>query len=515
MTRKFFALFLVLVMVGAVLCGCGDGSNSQGTEGNHGYEERMANNEIVVGIAQDLEDSLDPHLSASAGSREVLFNIYEGLVKPDSDGELICAVARDYEISDGGRTYTFYIREGVQFHNGQTVTAADVVYSIQRCADTSKGAPLVAAFSVIQEVIAVDEMTVKITIEKADLDFLSYLTEAIVPNGYDKIDTFPMGTGPFKYVSRSPQENIVMERFDSYWGETAKVNKVTYKVYEDATALVMALKGGAIDLCAHLTNAQVSQLDTAKFQILEDTMKLVQAVYLNHNAEPFNNEAVREALCYAIDRQQIMDFVAGGRGTAVGSSMYPAFTKYFMPELVDYYKYDPAKAKQLLAAAGYPNGFDMTITVASNNKPHVDTAEVVAEQLRAVGITVKVDLVDWQTWYDEAYKARNFQATVVGLDASYMTARAMLERFTSTSSKNFTNYNNPAYDALFAQAVSCTDMEEQTGIYKQMQQMLTETAANLYIQDLCDLVAMRQDMTGLKFYPTFVMDLSTVCWTAK
>ena len=277
----------------------------------------------------------------------------------------------------------------------------------------------------------------------------------------------------------------------------------------------MALKGGAIDLCAHLTNAQVSQLDTAKFQILEDTMKLVQAVYLNHQAEPFNNEAVREALCYAINRQQIMDFVAGGRGTAVGSSMYPAFTKYFVPELVDYYKYDPAKAKQLLADAGYPNGFDMTITVASNNKPHVDTAEVVAEQLRAVGITVKVDLVDWQTWYDEAYKARNFQTTVVGLDASYMTARAMLERFTSTSSKNFINYNNPEYDALFVKAVSCTDMEEQTAIYKQMQKMLTETAANLYIQDLCDLVAMRQDMTGLKFYPTFVMDLSTVSWTTK
>ena len=515
MTRKFFALFLVLMMVGTVLCGCKDGSGSQGAEGNHGYEERMTSNEIVVGIAQDLEDSLDPHLSASAGSREVLFNIYEGLVKPSSDGELICAVARDYQLSNGGRTYTFYIREGVQFHNGQTVTAADVVYSIQRCADTSKGAPLVAAFSVIQEVKAVDEMTVSITIEKADLDFLSYLTEAIVPNRYDKIDTQPMGTGPFKYVSRSPQENIIMERFDGYWGEKAKLSKVTYKVYEDSTALVMALKGGAIDLCAHLTNAQVSQLDTAKFQILEDTMKLVQAVYLNHQAEPFNNEAVREALCYAINRQQIMDFVAGGRGTAVGSSMYPAFTKYFMPELVDYYKYDPAKAKQLLADAGYPNGFEMTITVASNNKPHVDTAEVVAEQLRAVGITVKVDLVDWQTWYDEAYKARNFQTTVVGLDASYMTARAMLERFTSTSSKNFTNYNNPEYDALFAQAVSCTDMEQQTAIYKQMQKMLTETAANLYIQDLCDLVAMRQDMTGLKFYPTFVMDLSTVSWTTK
>ena len=207
-----------------------------------------------------------------------------------------------------------------------------------------------------------------------------------------------------------------------------------------------------------------------------------------------------------------MDFVAGGRGTAVGSSMYPAFTKYFMPELVDHYEYDPAKAKDLLAKAGYPNGFDMEIVVATNNQPHVDTCEVVAQQLREVGINVTVQPVDWQTWYEEAYKGRNYQATIVGLDAKYMTARAMLERFTSTSSNNFTNYNNPAYDALFQQALSATDVETQTDLYKQMQKMLTETAANLYIQDLCDLVAMRQEMTGLQFYPTFVMDLSTVAW---
>ena len=520
MKRKILALFLALMMVGTVLCGCKDGSDDHGAEGNHGYEERKANNEIVVGIAQDLEDSLDPHLSASAGSREVLFNIYEGLVKPNSDGELICAVARDYDLSSDGRTYTFYIREGVKFHNGQTVTAADVVYSIERCAEKGD-ASMVTAFSVMESVKSTDDMTVEITIAAPDLDFLSYLTAAIIPNGHEEFSTAPVGTGPFKYVSRSPQENIVVEKFDGYWGEAAKLDKVTYKIYEDPTALVMALNGGAIDLCAHLTNAQVSQLEESQFQILEDTMKLVQAVYLNHQAEPFDDEAVRQALCYAIDRQTIMNFVADGRGTAVGSSMYPAFTKYFMPELVDYYQYDPAKAKDLLAKAGYPDGFDMTIMVASNNKPHVDTAEVVVEQLRAVGVNAKVELVDWQTWFDEAYKGkkdetgkvvRDYQATIIGLDAKYMTARAMLERFTSTSSNNFIYYNNSEYDALFQQAVSATDVEEQTALYKQMQKMLTETAANLYIQDLCDLVAMRQQMTGLKFYPTFVMDLSTVCW---
>lgn len=511
MKRRIPALFLALVMMGTVLAGCGDSSKDQSAEGNHGYEKREAANEIVVGIAQDLEDSLDPHKSVSAGTREVMFNVYEGLVKPNSDGELIYAVAADCLVSEDGRTYTFPLREGVKFHNGEPVTAEDVVYSISRCADASEGTPLVPALSVIQEISAPDDKTVVITIDEPNLEFLSYLTVAIVPADAEDLATKPVGTGPFKYVSRSPQENIVLEKFDDYWGEGAKLDKVTYQIYEDSTALVMALKGGSVDLCAHLTSAQTAQLED--FQILEGTMNLVQAVYLNHHMAPFDNKEVRQALCYAIDRQAIMDFVADGHGTALGSSMYPAFTKYFMPELTDYYSYDPQKAKDLLAEAGYPNGFDMTIMVASNNKPHVDTAEVVAEQLRAVGINVTIQQVEWQTWYDEAYKGRNYQATVVGLDAHNMTARAMLERFTSDHAKNFINYNNPKYDELFAQAITAKDDAQQTAIYKEMETLLTEDAASLYIQDLCDLVAMRQNLTGLEFYPTFVLDLSTVHYT--
>lgn len=509
MKKRFPALFLALILVGSVLSGCGDGSSNQSAEGNNGHEQRAANNEIVVGIAQDLEDSLDPHLSVSAGTREVMFNIYEGLVKPTPDGELIYAVAADCSVSEDGLTYTFPLREGVKFHNGQAVTAEDVVYSITRCADTSEGAPLVPALSVIQSVTAPDEHTVVITIKEPNLEFLSYLTVAIVPKDAEDLATQPVGTGPFKYVSRSPQENIVIEKNDDYWGTPASLNKVTYKIFEDATALMMAVKGGSVDLCAHLTSSQTAQLDDS-FEILEGTMNLVQAVYLNNKAEPFDDPAVRQAISYAIDRQAVMDFVADGHGTALGSSMYPAFKKYFVPELTDHYAYDPAKAKELLAQAGYPNGFDMTIMVASNNKPHVDTTEVVAEQLRAIGINVEVQQVEWQTWVDEAYKGRNFQATVVGLDAHTMTARDLLERFTSEHPKNFINYNNPQYDALFQQAITARDEAEQTKIYKQMETLLTEDAANLYIQDLCDLVAIRKDLTGVQFYPIFVLDLSTV-----
>ncbi len=517
MKKKLLALFLALVMVGAVLPGCGDGSKDPGGQGNNGKTgEPVKGGEITVGIAQDLDDSLDPHQTVAAGTREVLFNIFEGLVKPNSDGEMIPAVAEKYELSEDGTTYTFTLREGVKFHNGQTVTAEDVVYSINRCAAVPEGQekPLVAAFSAVKSVEALDEKTVAVTIAQRDLEFISYMTAAIIPADYENQDTAPVGTGPFRFVSRTPQQDFVMERFEDYWGAPAWLDKVTYKICENADALVMNLNGGSIDLCAHLTSAQASQLNQS-FQVLEGTMNLVQAIYLNNQAKPFDNQLVRQALCYAIDRQGIMDMVADGHGTAVGSSIYPAFTKYFLPELVDKYPHDVAKAKELLAQAGYPDGFDMTISVPNNYQPHMDTAEVVAEQLREAGINVTIQPVEWSTWLDTIYNGRQFQATVVGVDAANMTARAMLERFTSDYGKNFINYNNPAYDALFQQAINAQDEATQTDLYKQMETMLADTAANVYIQDLCDLVAMRQDLGGLKFYPIYVLDLSTVYLTQR
>lgn len=517
MKKKLLALFLALVMVGAVLPGCGDGSKDPGGQGNNGKTgEPVKGGEITVGIAQDLDDSLDPHQTVAAGTREVLFNIFEGLVKPNSDGEMIPAVAEKYTLSEDGTTYTFTLREGVKFHNGQTVTAEDVVYSINRCAAVPEGQekPLVAAFSAVKSVEALDEKTVAVTIAQRDLEFISYMTAAIIPADYENQDTAPVGTGPFKFVSRTPQQDFVMERFEDYWGAPAWLDKVTYKICENADALVMNLNGGSIDLCAHLTSAQASQLNQ-NFQVLEGTMNLVQAIYLNNQAKPFDNQLVRQAMCYAIDRQGIMDMVADGHGTAVGSSIYPAFTKYFLPELVDKYPHSVEKAKELLAQAGYPDGFDMTISVPNNYQPHMDTAEVVAEQLREAGINVTIQPVEWSTWLDTIYNGRQFQATVVGVDAANMTARAMLERFTSDYGKNFINYNNPAYDALFQQAINAQDEATQTDLYKQMETMLADTAANVYIQDLCDLVAMRQDLGGLKFYPIYVLDLSTVYLTQR
>ena len=510
MTKKILSIFLLVAMMGTVLCGCGGGSTEEQT-GNEGNDvstgELVHGGEIIVGIAQDLEDSLDPHKTVEAGTKEVLFNVFEGLVKPTSSGELIPAVAEDYSVD--GTEYTFILREGIKFHNGEDVTVEDVVYSIERCADTSEGEALVPALSCVQSVEAVDEKTVVITIDQPNNEFLAYLTCAILPKDYAQTETVPVGTGPFRFVSRTAQDNIVLEKFADYWGEGAYLDKVTYKVVENADVMMMSLQNGVIDVCAHLTAAQVAQLG-ADYNVMEGTMNLVQAIYLNNAADPLNDPLVRQALCYGMDRQMVMDFIAGGHGTAVGSSMYPAFDKYFIPELVDQYPYDVDKAKELLAQAGYPEGFALTIKVPDNYQPHIDTAQVAKELYRAIGVEITIEPVTWTTWINDVYVGRDFEATIVGVDATYLTARAMLERFDSKASNNFINYNNAEYDDVLARAMAASDAEEQVNLYREAETILAETAANVYIQDMADLVAIKKNLAGFEFYPMYAMDLSLI-----
>ena len=519
MKKKLWAGILSAGLLLSLLGGCGGEKTTQTRSPEEEpdrvvFEDTARKKEATVGIAQDLDDSLDPHRTVAAGTKEIMFNVFEGLVKPTPEGELVPAVAESYVISEDRTTYTFTLRPGVKFHNGQTVSAEDVAWSLQRCADETAGSSLVEAFSAVTGVEVVDEKTVSLTISEPDNEFFSYLTAAILPKDYDKQDTAPVGTGPFRFVSRSAQDNIVLERFEDYWGIPAKLDKVTLKIMENADSLLLSMESGAIDLCAHLTSTQVEQLGE-DFYAAEGTMNLVQALYLNHAEKPFDDLRVRQALCYAVDREQIIDLAFDGYGSPIGSSMYPAFGKYFDDSLSSYYPHDVEKAKALLAEAGYPNGFEMTITVPSNYQPHVDTAQVIAEQLRAVGITAKLQLVEWGVWLSEVYSGRQFQSTVVGLDASTMTARALLSRFESSAKRNFINYSSDSYDALYARAQTTYDDDTQTALYRELERELTVNAANVYIQDLADLVAVRKGLEGIRFYPIYVLDLSGLGWTGE
>ncbi|MGN0348804.1 MAG: ABC transporter substrate-binding protein [Roseburia sp.] len=517
-TKKLTALLLaVAATLSLALSGCGNASDKQ--DGGQSVSENASESAnqtdgsvIHVGIAQDLTSSLDPHQAEGAGAREVLFNVFEGLYKPDSEGNFIPAVAETYELSEDKLVYTFTLRSDVKFHNGDTVTVEDVKTSIEDCMTNQDSPAYIPAFANIASVETPDEKTVVIALSEADPDFMSYLASvkaAIVPADSEDLDTNPIGTGPYQYVSRSIQENIILEKFEDYWGKKANIDRVVFKVCADSDSVTTSLKSGSIDMMAHLTATQVAQLGD-EFNIVENTMNLVQALYLNNDFEPFQNEAVRQALCYAVDRQQILELVSDGKGAIVGSSMFPNFKKYFDESLNDIYSYDPQRAKELLKEAGYENGFSFKITVPSNYTQHVDTAQVIVEQLKAVGIDAQIHQVEWNTWLEEVYTNRNYEATVVGVDASYLAASAMLSRFRSDSSSNFVNYKNADYDVAYAAARAEISDEKQTEYYKACQRILAETAANVYIQDLPEMVALSNRFTGYECYPLYVQDIANI-----
>lgn len=497
--KKLLSVFVLTTLTIALSACSGDKADENSSQ-------------ITIGIPQDVEDSLDPHKAVAAGTKEVYFNMFEGLVKPDGDGNLIPAVASEYHASDDGKIYTFTLRDGIKFHDGTSVTVEDIKYSIEKCAAISNGEPLIAAFSNIESVNILDEKTVEIVLKESNTEFdaeLANVTAAIVPASNAEQDTKPIGTGPYKYVSRSPQENFVMEKFDEYWGEPAHIEDVVFKVCANADSVVMDLEGGSIDMFARLTATQAAELSD-NFEVLEGTMNLVQALYLNHAEAPFDDVRVRQALSYAINPQEIMDFVSNGKGTEIGSSMFPAFGKYYMEELNDTYQQDIEKAKELLAEAGYTDGFSFTITVPSNYQQHIDTAQVLVEEFKAIGIDAQIQLVEWESWLSDVYAGRQYQSTVVGVDASSLTARALLERFGSASSGNFINFNSPAYDEALQTAVASTDDAQKTEAYKQCEKILSEEAANVYIQDLPEFVALNKKYAGYEFYPLYVQDISKI-----
>ncbi len=470
---------------------------------------------IVVGIQQDV-DSLDPHKATAAGTKEILFNIFEGLVKPDENGDLMNALASDYTISEDGLVYTFTLREGVKFHNGNTVTAQDVKYSLDRASGLLDGTPLISSLSVLTSVDILDEKTVQVTVGSANTELIYSFVAAIIPAGSGEEESgTPIGTGPFSFVSYKPQEGVVIAKNADYWQEGLPyLDEVNFKIVNSPDTALLELKGGSIQIYPYLTDSQANELKDS-FQILSAPSDVVQALFLNNAVEPLNDVRVRQAICYALDLDMVNEFVAGGEATLVSSAMLPTLQTYYV-DLTDTYGSGAniQKAQELMADAGFPDGFDLEITVPSNYEYHMQTAEVVAEQLKAAGINATINPVEWSSWLSDCYTDRNYQSTISGI-TSDMTPGYLTNRFQTDSKKNFVNFASDAYDEAYQNAAAALDPAEKAEYYKQVQKILCDEAGSAFIQVPPITIAMDPKLAGYKFYPVYVQDMSTVYYTEQ
>ena len=465
---------------------------------------------VTVGITQE-PSVFDPHTVVAAGDKEILFNVFEGLYKFDSDGNLNPCLATDVEITENSTVYTFTIRDGVTFHNGNPMTADDVVYSLKRAAGLLDGqdAALVAELDGIKSVEVKDGKVV-VTLESSNSELLSYFTAAIIPDEVSDIGATPIGTGPFKFDSYTIGQDVTLLKNENYWiPELPYIDKAVFKITADMDAGLIELQNGTIDIFPYLTPDRTSQLDPNSFEIQQKGSNMVQIFALNNSVKPLNDKRVREAICYAINRDDLIKVTMDGAGEPLTTAMSPAMGKYYDTSLDGTYKQDIEKAKSLLAEAGYANGFDLTITVPSNYLVHVNTAVELKSELSAVGINCTINQVDWATWLSDTYQGRNFESTVIALTSNYA-PYDVLNRYQTNESGNFINYSNPKVDELMAQILLETDDAKKVDYYHQVLGLLLEDSASCYLQDPANIVAVSKRISGYTLYPMYVQDLSKV-----
>ena len=487
------AMTLALTL-SAASCKSGDASENEVIYGG----------EAVVGITQE-PMIFDPHTVEAAGDKEILFNVYEGLFKYDSQGTLQPCLATDYVISDDSTEFTFTIREGVTFHDGSELDTGDVVYSLNRAAE------LMAEFADVTDITDNGDNTVTVTLGTPNAEMLSNFTAAIIPEGSgDTIGETRIGTGPFVFTSYEAGIGIVLTRNENYWNpELPYLDQVTFKVCADMDSGFLELQSGAIDIFPYLTTDKSQQLDTSRFDVLSLGSNMVQGLFLNNAVAPFDDVRVREALNLAINRDEIINLTMDGAGLPLTTAMSPVMGEAYDTSLDGTYAQDIERASELLAEAGYENGFDMTITVPSNYLVHVNTAVALADQLSAVGINAEIEQVDWATWLDRVYTGRDFQSTVICLTSNYAPYE-VISRYESSADNNFVNYSNPEVDSIIEQIPLTVDNTERNELYHQLLGYLTEDAASVYIQDPYSICAVSRRLEGYELYPMYVQDMSTV-----
>ena len=461
--------------------------------------KKAISSELRYGFTSE-PSTLDPLSPANtADGRSILFNVFEGLVKPDTSGRMIPCIAETLSIEQGGSLYIFTLRKGVRFHDGSLVNSADVKFSL----DTAIAAGFIG-LDRIKDVSIFGENQIKVTLKEPDHEFLPYMTAGIVKAGNNDREKNIIGTGPFYIESYTIQQSLVLKKFNDYWQkDLPHLEKVTIVFFANSDALMVALRGGGIN-GASITGPMAAQLDHRKFNIINSFSAAVQLLALNNKVSPLDDIQVRRAVNYGINVQDIIDTAFFGIGVPSGSPIIPGLSEYYEGSLG--YPYDPDTAISLLSK----KSFELEITVPSNYSMHVDTAQVIANQLSKIGIMVKIKQVDWATWLSEVYFGRNYMATIISLDSPIVSPRSFLSRYYSTSGSNFINFSNSSFDKIYDSILSESDETKRIKLYREAQRAITENAASVYIQDILYYKAISKSFSGILEYPLFAIDFASI-----
>lgn len=468
------------------------------------------NAHLVVAIPTD-PDGFHPHISVAAATSEIAFNIYEGLVKAGPGGEIIPALAQDWQISSDGLTYTFTLRQGVKFHNDRELTADDVIYSLTRVSNPEISSKA-RDYGAVQSITA-QEGQIVIQLSRPDAAFLSLLTSfgaSIYPQeAEEQLAANPVGTGPFRLETWLPNNKLELVRFDDYWGEKPQLEQVTLQIIPDPTTAVNNLLTGDVNLIARLEPEYLHQVQNRpNLKIIDSPMNLVQLMVINQSRAPFNDIRVRQAMAHAVNREGVITGAAWGYGSPLGSNMSPAMGQWYV-DTTGTYEYSQERARQLLAEAGFPNGFTAVLHLPEPYRLHISAGEVLADQLEQVGINLDLQIVDWGTWLEKIYGNSEFELTIIGFTGQ-LDPHPLVNRYLTGSSRNFGKFSNAEFDTLLTQGITETNLEARKAIYHRMQEILAQELPAIFLMDPNQLAVMTTNVEGWQAYPIYVLDFANI-----
>lgn len=502
--KRLLALLLALALVAAA---CGDDEEAESPEESTDTTaeaaetaeeeattttaaEASAITEATIGLQLE-PPTLDLTASPAAAIPQVLlYNVYETLVRLQSDGSITGLLAETWDISDDGLTYTFNLRDGVTFHNGDPLTAADVVFSIDNVRN-NEGHPFTTTYEPIAEVVALDDRTVEVTLSQVSANLLFFMTQGqgviLNQNALETIENSPVGTGPFLFDTWTVGDSISITANPDYWGEPALLENVTFQYISDPNALNNAMLGDQLDLLAGVSAPELLEAFETddRFEVRTGLTYGEVTLSLNGRRAPLDDIRVRQAVSHAIDRQAIVDLAYAGYGETIGTFSTPLDPWY--KDLTDVYPYDPARATELLEEAGVS---DLTLELVLPPVSYASrSGEIIASQLEQVGITANITNVEWGVWLEDVFANYDFDMSIV----------AHVEPLDLAQYGNPEYYwgdDSPAVAPLLDAADAEPDEAARNELYGQVLDEITAQAADQWLFVLPALSVIKTGVTG-------------------
>ncbi|MEQ5828133.1 ABC transporter substrate-binding protein [Sulfitobacter sp. NFXS29] len=464
-----------------------------------------------ITVAMQLEPPhLDPTSAAAGAIDSVLYtNVFEGLTRFMGDGSVVPGLAESWAISEDGLTYTFKLREGVTFHDGTTMDAEDVKFTLDRINAEDSANAQKALYAAISEVNVIDPQTVEVKLSEPNGNMLFNFAwgDAVIvaPETVETIKQTPIGTGAFKFENWNQGDKITLTRNDDYWGDAPALASATFKFISDPTAAFASVMAEDVDVFTGFPAPEnIPQFEAdPRFQVLIGSTEGETILSINNKREPFDNVKVREAVAHAIDRQAIIDGAMFGYGTPIGTHFAPHNPDYV--DLTEMSGYDPEKSKALLAEAGFPDGFETTLHLPPPSYARRG-GEIIAAQLAEVGIKAQITNVEWAQWLETVFKGKDFGLSIVSHTEP-------MDINIYANPDYYFQYDNAEFQSLMTEFNKTADPAARTEMLAKAQRMIAEDYVNGYLFQLAFPTIAKAGVEGLWVNaPTQATDLTGVSW---